>query len=157
MWWRRISLALLVAIVAAPAGAQDTASWERGQDGKVDFADLPIDKGGRLTVFCRETGSGMLGGIALSAPSFMTKIIDEQTYGLTLIVDGDRDSLHMVARKIELWFDAEDLNQQTQLARLADDLAKARRLEFGIATIAWRTSINVDNPEAIAGIMDKCL
>ena len=100
---------------------------------------------------------GMQGGIALTAPSFTTRVIDEETYGLTMIVDGARDSLHMVARDIELWFEAEDLNQQTQLARLFDDFQNARRLELGIATVAWRASTNIDNPEVLAGLMDKCV
>lgn len=158
MWWSRLLLAALMAAGgSASAAAQETASWKRSQDGGVDFADLPIDKGGRFTIFCRETSTGMLGGIALNAPTFMTRIIAEQTYSLTLIVDGARDSLHMTARGIDLWFEAEDINQQTQLARLADDLGKAPRLEFGISAVAWRTSINVANPDAIAGLMDKCL
>ena len=158
MWWSRMLLPLLLsASVTSPLSAQEAVSWKRVQDKGIDFADLPIDKGGRLTLYCRETSMGMQGGIALTAPSFTTRVIDEETYGLTMIVDGARDSLHMVARDIELWFEAEDLNQQTQLARLFDDFQNARRLELGIATVAWRASTNIDNPEVLAGLMDKCV
>ena len=158
MWWSRMLLPLLLsASVTSPLSAQEAVSWKRVQDKGIDFADLPIDKGGRLTLYCRETSMGMQGGIAFTAPTFVTRIIHEETYGLTMIVDGARDSLHMVARNIELWFEAEDLNQQTQLARLFDDFLKAQRLELGISTIAWRASANIANPEALAGLMDKCV
>lgn len=159
-WSSRIGTVLLGVLLGGlgqPAAAQDTAAWELGQDGNVTFADLPVADGGRFTLFCRMQSTGPLSGVGLTAPAFQTLIMDEEIYGLTIVVDGTRDSFHMVARGVDLWFEAEDLNQQTQLARLSDSLKIAQRIEFGISTIGWRDGITVSNSSDIGGLLDDCL
>jgi hypothetical protein len=151
------SLALAFALLALPAAAQDHAVWERNAQDGVDFADLTVAKNGRFTVFCRMTKTGPLAGLALSIPYFQTMIRSGESYGLTMIVNGGRDSVHMEARDIELWFEAKDLNQQMQLSRLFEDLTRTDRLDFAISAIGWRDSLFVDNSAELKGLMDDCL
>lgn len=151
------SLAIAFALLAMPVAAQDHVAWERTTQDGVEFADLTVAKNGRFTVFCRMTKTGPLAGLALSMPYFQTMIRSGESYGLTMIVNGGRDSVHMEARDIELWFEAKDLNQQMQLSRLFEDLTQTQRLDFAISTIGWRESLFVDNGDDLKGLMDKCL
>jgi len=152
---------LLTAVCLLASGsavlAQEAAQWERGQSGNVDFADLNLDRKARFTAFCRMTSTGPLAGLALSVPQFQTLLIDEQQYSLTIVIDGVRESFHMEARDVELWFEAKDLNQQTQLARFFDTLVTAGRVDFAISTLRWRENRIIANSAEIAGLMDKCL
>jgi hypothetical protein len=158
MWSARLGCVLLAVLAGAtPALAQDSARWERGEEGAVTFADLAIDRYGRFTAFCRTTSTGALGGLVLTSPRFQTQVINEQSYSLTLVIDGARDSVHMEARDIELWFEAKDLNQQNQLRRLFDSLLKAQRIDFAVSTLGWRESRRIENSAELAGLMDKCI
>jgi hypothetical protein len=159
-WSSRLRVLLMGALLGGlvpPAIAQETTSWELGQEGNVAFADLPVADGGRFTLFCRLQSSGPVAGLGLSVPAFQTLVEAEESYGLTIVVDGARDNFHMVARGVELWFEAEDLNQQTQLARLNDSLKIGQRIELGIATIGWRDSRVITNGQQIDGLLDDCL
>ncbi len=160
MWSIRLGRALLAAAILAgtgPALAQETARWERGEEGAVTFADLAIERYSRFTIFCRVTATGSVAGLALTSPYFQTQVINEEGYSLTLVIDGARESVHMVARDIELWFEAKDLSQQNQLRRLFDGLVSAQRIDFAISTLGWRDSRRIENSAELAGLMDKCL
>jgi hypothetical protein len=158
MWSARLCSAVAAAaMLAVPALAQEPTSWERGEEGEVMFADLQVDRFGRFTLFCRITSTGPMAGLALKTPSFQNLIRNEQSYDLTLVIDGARDSVHMEARDIELWFEAKDLNQQTQMARLFTSLEKAQQISFAVSTLGWRDSRRIANSETLAGLMDKCL
>jgi hypothetical protein len=155
---RTAAFAVLLLLALQPAArAQESAAWERGRAGGVDFADLPLDSPGRLTLFCRQMSTGPLAGLSLTAPAFQTLVRNRQEYNLTIVVDGVRENFHLVARDIELWFEAKDLNQQTALARFFDTLPRARRIDLAISSLGWRESRQIANSDILAGLMDNCL
>lgn len=160
MSWRRYGLTILAAVhllVPSPSLAQEGAAWEVGTQKNTTFADLPIDRWSRLTLFCQVRTDGASGGLTLSSPPFQTQVRNGESYGLNVVVDGQRESFILTARGTELGFEAKDINQRLQLARWVEQLLQGRRIDLALSSIGWRHSQIVANPEALEGLMDRCL
>lgn len=152
-----IAIACMAMACRQSATAQDAAAWTRGESGAVEFADLQLDGRGRFTLFCRMMSTGPRAGLSITAPAFQTLVVNRQEYSLTIVVDGIRENFHMVARDIELWFEATDLNQQTHLARFFDTLPTAQRIDFAISSLGWRENRTIGNGGELLGLLDNCL
>lgn len=149
---------LAMLALAVPAAAQEAAEWERSSASKIDYANMVTGKGELFGFYCRELKNKFVGGLVMKMPMFTTMVRDEQTYSLNIVIDGNRDSVTLKAKDIELWFEAVDLSQQLTLARLYESVKSSHRLQMGIASIGWRGSYDYDNAaEKLDGLMDKCL
>lgn len=148
----------LALAAASPAMAQDAAEWERRADKGLIYANLVTNKNDLFGFFCREIKNSYVGGIVMRMPSFRTQIRDEETYSLNIVIDGRRDSIVMMAKDIDLWFEATDLNQQLALGRIFDSVTASHRLDLAISAIGWRGSYEFDGADtALHGLMDRCL
>nr|WP_298687138.1 hypothetical protein [uncultured Dongia sp.] len=152
-------LCLAICLGAAlPAVAQEAAEWERSKAKNIDYANLVTSKGDLFGFFCRKVKNIHVGGIVVKMPYFRTMIRDEQTYSLNIVIDGGRDAVTLKAKDVDLWFEADDLNEQLLLGRLFDAIKASRRLEFAISSIRWRASYEFDGADqALDGLMDQCL
>lgn len=156
----RFSIVCLISALSAslPAAAQDGGDWERGAEQGVVYANLLTKPNGLFGFFCREEKSSYVGGMVLRMPNFRTQIRDEETYSLNIVIDGNRDSVVMAAKDIDLWFEATDLNQQLALARIYDSVKRSHSMQLAISAIGWRVSYEYDGADAaLDGLMDLCL
>jgi hypothetical protein len=152
-----LCLALFLA-AALPAAAQQAAQWERSKAKSVVYANLVTKNDELFGFFCRAVNNRFVGGIVVQMPSFRTLIHDEQAYSLNIVIDGARDSITLKAKNVDLWFEANDLNQQLLLGRIFDAVKASRRLELAISAINWRASYDfVDANKALDGLMTDCL
>lgn len=149
---------ILAAALAGPAAAQDRGEWERVNEKSVVYANLLTKPDGLFGFFCRESKNAYFGGMVLRMPQFRTLIHDEETYSLNIVIDGNRDSVTMTAKDIDLWFEANDLNQQLALGRIYDSVKSSHNLQLAISTIRWRASYEFTGADAaLDGLMDRCL
>lgn len=155
----RISFCTLALWLASlPAFAQEAAEWERNSAKNIDYANMVTKKGDLFGFYCRELKNKFVGGMVMKMPAFHTLIRDEQSYSLNIVIDGSRDSVIFKAKDIDLWFEANDLNQQLALSRLYDAIRASRRLELAISAIGWRGSYDYTNAaEQLDGLMGRCL
>jgi hypothetical protein len=157
---RRSSLFCLILLLAAamPAKAQVAAQWERGAKNGTIYANLGTSEKDLFGFFCRESNNTFVGGILLRIPDFRTGIRNGESYSLNIVVDGNRDSVVMKAKDVDLWFEADDLNQQLALGRIVDTVKSAHSLELAVSAIGWRESYQFNGADkALAGILDRCL
>lgn len=155
----RASLCLFALwLLCPPAIAQEAAEWERNSAKNIDYANMITEKGDLFGFYCRKLKNKYVGGMVMKMPAFHTLIRDEQSYSLNIVIDGNRDSVIFKAKDIELWFEADDLNQQLALSRLYDAIHASRRLELAISAIGWRGSYDYSNAaEKLDGLMAQCL
>jgi hypothetical protein len=152
-----LCLALFLATVL-PAAAQQAAQWERSKAKNIVYANLVTKNDELFGFFCRAVNNRFVGGIVVQMPSFRTLIHDEQPYSLNIVIDGGRDSVTLKAKNVDLWFEANDLNQQILLSRIFDAVKASHRLELAISSINWRASYDfVDADKALDGLMKNCL
>jgi len=141
-----------------PAAAQQAAQWERSKAKNIVYANLVTKNDELFGFFCRAVNNRFVGGIVVQMPSFRTLIHDEQPYSLNIVIDGGRDSVTLKAKNVDLWFEANDLNQQILLSRIFDAVKASHRLELAISSINWRASYDfVDADKALDGLMKNCL
>ncbi|WP_303979669.1 hypothetical protein [Dongia mobilis] len=149
---------LLCLAASFPAAAQTAAQWERGEAKGIVYANLISKNDELFGFFCRAVNNRYVGGIVVQMPSFRTLIHDEQTYSLNIVINGNRDSLTLKAKNVDLWFEANDLNQQLLLGRIFDAVKASHRLEFAISSINWRASYeSAGADQALDGLMQDCL
>ena len=155
---RFLLLALALLALTPPAAAQEAGKWVRGATKVVEYANLEARISDLFGFFCRKVQNKYVGGMVMKMPAFNTLIRDGESYSLNIVIDGARDSAIFKAKNVELWFEANDLNQQLALSRLYEAVMASHRLQMGIAAIGWRQSYDYDNAaEALDGVMANCL
>ena len=156
----RISLIIFLCLIlyAAPSKSQQAAQWVRGSAKNVDYANMEAGVADLFGFFCRKVEERYVGGMVMKMPVFNTLIRDDKSYSLIIIVNGERESVTFRAKNIDLWFEAEDLNQQLILTHLFETIKASNRLQIGISSIGWRNSYDYSNAtNTFDGLMNNCL
>jgi hypothetical protein len=147
-------LLTVAALLLCTSAYAQSSPWDSLEHQGARYAGTKDEQRNAVIFVCPVTGAPQM---IVQSPQFRVSVPDDSRYTLTFVTDRGRSEVMATAKDAELIYTAGDLNAQTTLQRLMEDIVASKSFAVAMSSFGWKGKFTAEGAaDALKPMMGGC-